>query len=192
MAAGRRIVLATTGSLGDLHPFLALALALRRLGHLPVLATHEDHRAKVEAEGLAFRPLRPSTEQIRARLGLDIADVFERMARDPDFLLRDLQMPFLSQTYEDVRAAAQGADMVVTHNIVFGAPLAARALGLPLVRVALAPIFLQSATDPSETGPAPYVFSPRSPAAVGWNRLVRALVRGRIAASLKPLRRLGR
>jgi len=191
MAVGRRIVLATTGSLGDLHPFLALALALRRLGHLPVLATHEDHRAKVEAEGLVFRPLRPSTEEIRARLGLDIADVFERMARDPDFLLRDLQMPFLSQTYEDVRAAAQGADMVVSHNIVFGAPLAARALGLPLVRVALAPIFLQSATDPSETGPAPYVFSPRSAAAVGWNRLVRALVRRRIAASLKPLRRLG-
>lgn len=192
MAAGRRIVLATTGSLGDLHPFLALALALKGLGHAPLLATHEDHRAKVEAEGLAFAPLRPSTRQIQERLGLDIADVFERMSRDPDFLLRDLQMPFLSETYEDVRAAALGADMVVAHNIVFGAAPAARALGLPLVRVALAPIFMQSATDPSETGPAPYVFTPRSAAAIGWNRFVRALVRGRIAASLKPLRDLGR
>lgn len=192
MAAGRRIVLATTGSLGDLHPFLALALALKSLGHAPVLATHEDHRAKVEAEGLVFAALRPSTQQIQARLGLDIADVFERMSRDPDFLLRDLQMPFLSETYEDVRAAALGADMVVAHNIVFGAPPAARALGLPLVRVALAPIFMQSAIDPSETGPAPYVFTPRSGTAIGWNRFVRALVRRRIAASLRPVRNLGR
>ena len=34
-----RIVLATAGSLGDLHPFIALALALRERGFQPEIAT---------------------------------------------------------------------------------------------------------------------------------------------------------
>ena len=36
-----RIVLNTFGSLGDLHPYLAVALELKRRGHHPVIATHD-------------------------------------------------------------------------------------------------------------------------------------------------------
>ena len=42
-----RIVLATIGSLGDLHPVLALALELRRRGHEPSIATSENYRDKI-------------------------------------------------------------------------------------------------------------------------------------------------
>jgi hypothetical protein len=44
------VVLAITGTLGDLHPFLALALRLRADGLSPVVAAMEDYRAVVEAE----------------------------------------------------------------------------------------------------------------------------------------------
>jgi UDP:flavonoid glycosyltransferase YjiC (YdhE family) len=57
--AGRRVVLATFGTLGDLHPMLAVALRLRAEGVTPVIATSEGHRFKVEAEGLEFAPVRP-------------------------------------------------------------------------------------------------------------------------------------
>ena len=43
----KRILLATIGSLGDLHPCLALALGLRERGHQPVIASTELYRAKV-------------------------------------------------------------------------------------------------------------------------------------------------
>ena len=52
-AAGKaKIVLATFGTHGDLHPFIALAVALKRRGVAPVIATSEMYRAKIEAEGM--------------------------------------------------------------------------------------------------------------------------------------------
>ena len=47
-----RVALTTFGSLGDLHPYLALALALKARGHEPVVATSEQYRPKAEALGL--------------------------------------------------------------------------------------------------------------------------------------------
>ncbi len=48
---GKRVVLATFGSLGDLHPFIAVAQALKQRGIQPVLATSGIYRQKAEAEG---------------------------------------------------------------------------------------------------------------------------------------------
>jgi rhamnosyltransferase subunit B len=54
-----RILIATIGSLGDLHPALALALELRRRGHRAELATSEFYREKITTLGLPFHPLPP-------------------------------------------------------------------------------------------------------------------------------------
>ncbi|MGZ5151032.1 MAG: glycosyltransferase, partial [Burkholderiales bacterium] len=56
----KRIVFATFGSLGDLHPYLAIALELRRRGHLPLIVTTDVHRAAVESEDIDFAPMRPN------------------------------------------------------------------------------------------------------------------------------------
>lgn len=45
-----RVLFATIGSLGDLHPCLAVALGLRARGHSVAIATNSVHRARVEAE----------------------------------------------------------------------------------------------------------------------------------------------
>ena len=58
----RRVVLTTFGSLGDLHPYVAIALGLQARGHEVVLATGECYRRKIEALGLGFRPLRPDSD----------------------------------------------------------------------------------------------------------------------------------
>src|SRR5262249_34135684 len=42
-----RIVLSAFGSLGDLHPYLAIALGLRDRGHEAVVATSEYYRHKI-------------------------------------------------------------------------------------------------------------------------------------------------
>ena len=54
-----RIVFTTWGSLGDLHPYMALALELRRRGHDASIATLGFYRDIVESAGLGFHPLRP-------------------------------------------------------------------------------------------------------------------------------------
>ena len=45
-------LLTTFGSLGDLHPYIAVGLGLRERGHRVSIATSEGYRAKVEGEGL--------------------------------------------------------------------------------------------------------------------------------------------
>jgi UDP:flavonoid glycosyltransferase YjiC (YdhE family) len=57
----RRIVLTTFGSLGDLHPYIAVALGLKARGHEAVIATSGYYRQKVETLGLGFRAVRPTT-----------------------------------------------------------------------------------------------------------------------------------
>jgi UDP:flavonoid glycosyltransferase YjiC (YdhE family) len=54
-----RIVLTTIGSLGDLHPKIAIALELRKRRHDVVFATHKEYQAKIEALGFEFHRIRP-------------------------------------------------------------------------------------------------------------------------------------
>lgn len=53
----KRILLTTTGSLGDLHPFIAIGLGLRARGHAVTLATSNFYKSKVEQTGLTFAPM---------------------------------------------------------------------------------------------------------------------------------------
>jgi rhamnosyltransferase subunit B len=59
-----RFLFATLGSLGDLHPYIAVARALTERGHRAVIATAEDYRADIEAAGLGFAPVRPSMAEL--------------------------------------------------------------------------------------------------------------------------------
>jgi UDP:flavonoid glycosyltransferase YjiC (YdhE family) len=58
----RRVVVTTFGSLGDLHPYLALALGLRARGHDVIVATGKCYRDKIEGLGLGFAPVRPDSD----------------------------------------------------------------------------------------------------------------------------------
>src|SRR5439155_1555510 len=84
MASGKRIVLATFGSLGDLHPILAVALGLKERGHRPLLVTQTEHKAKVDAVGVDFAPLRPALADRRwlgPRLFRVLLGLAKRMVR---------------------------------------------------------------------------------------------------------------
>jgi UDP:flavonoid glycosyltransferase YjiC (YdhE family) len=59
-----RIVLTTFGSLGDLHPYLAVGLGLLARGHEVIVATSGTYRARVEALGLGFRAVRPDAPDL--------------------------------------------------------------------------------------------------------------------------------
>src|SRR5262245_17601173 len=124
----RRIVLTTFGSLGDVHPYVAIALELQRRGHEPVIATSGRYRAKVEALGLAFRAVRPDVEDTQ----LD-AELMRRVM-DPrtgsETVIRDLVMPHVRDSYDDLAAACEGADLVVGHVLTFAAQLLSEKTGV--------------------------------------------------------------
>ena len=57
---GRRIVLTVFGSLGDLHPYVAIALGLQSRGHEVVIATTCHYQERIEARGIGFHAVRPA------------------------------------------------------------------------------------------------------------------------------------
>jgi rhamnosyltransferase subunit B len=183
----KRILLATIGSLGDLHPCLALAIGLRERGHRPIIASTELYRAKVEKLGLEFRPLRPDTRADDP----EIMRVLMDMRRGPEFLLRQLVLPALPDTYEDLLSAAAGADLMIAGEIVFAAPLVAEKLGMPWVSEILSPFSFYSAYDPPVS---PYAPSLALLHGIGWrlNRAIIELSRLAFHSWWEPVRRLRR
>ena len=145
MLTPKRIVLTAVGSLGDLHPYLALAQELGRRGHRPLIATLPNFRERVEGAGLAFHPIRaavmaaPSQELIRR--------VFNGR-KGIEYIVRGLMIPALRTAYDDTCAAARGADLLITHPLTFATRLVAETRGLPWISTQLAPTGMLSAFDP--------------------------------------------
>ena len=150
-----RIVFNTFGSLGDLHPYLALAIELRNRGHNAVIATSEVYRAKVQAEGLEFAPVRPDVGELLGQRDFIAKLWHPRLGTE--YLFRDYLLPNLQASYNDLLKAFQGADLVLTHLAAFAGPIAAERAGVPWISIVLQPITFLSALDPPVVAPAPFL-----------------------------------
>jgi rhamnosyltransferase subunit B len=140
-----KIVVTTIGSLGDLHPFVALALELKARGHHPILATCELYRRKIEALGIEFRPIRPDVAAFRDPETLNrLMDPRHGSAR----VVLHFMIPALAETYEDLTSASDGADLIITSPFTFATSLVAEKKQIPWVSTALCPVTIPSAYDP--------------------------------------------
>jgi rhamnosyltransferase subunit B len=142
-SAVARIVLASWGSYGDLFPYLAIADELRARGHTPVIASCPYYQPLVEREGFAFRPLRPDVRPDDTTLLQHVMDP----RRGSEVIIRELVVPALRDSFDDIAAAADGADLVLSHPITFAAPLVAETRGLPWLATVLAPLSFFSLHD---------------------------------------------
>jgi UDP:flavonoid glycosyltransferase YjiC (YdhE family) len=187
-----RIVLNTFGSFGDLHPFLAIAIELRCRGHMPVIATSEIYRAKVEAEGIGFAAIRPDVGML-----LNDQALLERVwhpVRGTEYLLKKVILPYVEESFEDLDSASHGADLLITHSAALAGPVVAEKLKLPWLSAVLQPMVFFSRFDPPVLGPMPWL---RHLYPLGhWPFMtVLALVRRQLRQWIKPIlglrRRLG-
>ena len=138
-----RVLITTFGTLGDVEPYLALGRGLAERGHEPTIATHEFYREMIEGEGLGFHPVRPDAHP-------EDREAFAR-AMSPRFgskyVLRELVIPHLRDSWEDTVRAARGAEIVVTHPLTFAGRIVAEEAGLPWVSTILAPLSFFSRYD---------------------------------------------
>src|ERR1700739_1924241 len=173
-ATSKRILIATLGSLGDLHPCLALGTELKRRGHQVTVASTPFYRPKVEAQGLGFRGLRPDWDPTDT----EIIRRCEDLKRGPEGLFRELVLPDLNVSYEDLLTAATDTDLMMAGEIVHGAPLVAEKLRLRWVSEILSPSSFFSARDPSILVPMPWMIHIRK---AGWRAYRAALDACRLA-----------
>jgi rhamnosyltransferase subunit B len=57
-----RIVLSNIGTFGDINPLIAIALELKRRGHVPVMAVPAVFEPKIVPLGLEFHAVRPDID----------------------------------------------------------------------------------------------------------------------------------
>jgi rhamnosyltransferase subunit B len=147
---GKRIVLSTFGSFGDVHPYMALALELQRRGHRPVVATSAMYCEKMDAAGLELHAVRPDdlpTPEEPERMAALLERVLDARTGTEE-IINTMILPHLRDAYEDLLAAARGADLLLTHPLPFVGPVVAEKLGLPWASSVLAPGSFLSAHDP--------------------------------------------
>jgi rhamnosyltransferase subunit B len=154
----KRILLATTGSLGDLHPILAIALGLKTRGHTVIIASSKVYREKVIRTGLEFAPMGPHFEARSPELIHQVMDA----RKGPEFLIREIMYPGVTAAYAEVMEALPGIDVILTHPITFAAQIAAEKSGLPWASTVTAPLSFMSKYDPPVMALAPSLARLRS------------------------------
>jgi rhamnosyltransferase subunit B len=176
-----RIVFASLGSLGDLHPLLALAEEARSRGHKVSVAASAGYRELVGSLGYEFHRLRPDLNHDTGR-----REYLSHPAKGPERFMTEELFPSARETYADLLAAAGGADALVVGELLYVAPLVAAKLRIPWANVILSPSSFLSACDPCVLAPAPWLHGLRH---LGrWpHRLIFAIGRAVTANWGKPL-----
>lgn len=133
------------GSLGDLHPMIALAIELKARGHATVVNTWQGYREKVEGLGLEFRPLRPDVNPSDRELLRKTMDA----KTGPEMVIKELIFPALGDMYEDLEAACEGADLLINGEIVYATASLVEKTGIKWISSSLAPLSMFSCEDPN-------------------------------------------
>lgn len=142
------ILLPCIGSAGDVHPMIALAMALRKRGHRATVITNQLFQELIEAQGLGF--LQAGTiEEAHAA----IADPnLWHPRKGFGVIARRALVPSIATVYRLIERHADDHTVVASSGIAFGARLAHERLGVPHATVHLQPSIIRSLVDQGMAG----------------------------------------
>ena len=144
----RNFLLPTIGSAGDVHPVIALGLALQARGHTATVLTNPLFQPFIERLGLGFLPV-GTVGEARAIM----ADPNLWHAQKGFALVAQLAMlPALRQVFHLIEKHADANTVVAASGICFGARLAQEKLGVPMASVHLQPSIIRSLEDQGMAG----------------------------------------
>ena len=182
-----KIVLSTAGSLGDLHPKIALALGLRERGHKVLVNTWVGYEEKISQLGFEFYPLRPDVDGSDRELLREIM----HPQKGPEKLIRDIVLPSLKDSYDDLSSACDGADLLVSGEVIYVAKSVVEKTGIRWVSTSLMPLTMFSSTDPNVYPQAEFLELLR-PLPAAFHRALFSVMRSTISHWFKPYREFRR
>jgi UDP:flavonoid glycosyltransferase YjiC (YdhE family) len=110
-----KAILTNFGSTGDIQPFVALALELRRHGHHPVLALSPAFAEHVRRQGLDFAPIGPDLRTVQDSINHSM--IASPSVTDSASRLLGLFGPLaeaLPRMFEELREVSRGADVLIS------------------------------------------------------------------------------
>lgn len=145
-----QIVLTALGSLGDIHPYIAIGRGLQARGHAVVIATSPCYRQKIEGLGLGYRAMRPDSAWVS---DADRMRWFMHLRWGLLRIVRDWILPALRESYEDILSASEGADLLVSHPAAYATRLVAEETGIAWASTMPVPMGFFSVYDPPVAAP---------------------------------------
>lgn len=135
-AGSRKVILITTGTKGDLNPFLALGKGLAQRGFRSVVATNIDHEPEVRRLGLEFAAISPSDHP--------------QSHRDEERFREQVKLPSrqMVQDYLASEAAAGETPLLLCRTENYASVAAARSFGFPFAIVNLQPQLVVNPWEP--------------------------------------------
>ena len=182
------VLLPTMGSAGDVHPFIALAAALKARGHRATILTNPIFQALIEAQEIGFLPVGTAEEANAA-----IANPELWHLRKGFKVIAQIVVPAIEQIYRLIDKHADSRTVVAFSSLAFGARLAQEKLGIPSASVHLQPSVIRTYVDQGMMGNVRLSASRPKWFKQGLFRIVDALILDRrLKAPLNDLRaRLG-
>lgn len=140
-----QITMLTYGSRGDVQPFLALALGLRKAGHTVRLAAPERFDNFISRHGIEFSKLTGDPEVISARLSNAGTNPLKMVRAISDYV-----NAIAPQVVRDAKAALAGADLLI-HSFLFttGGHSFAREMGIADISMQTFPMFAPTRAFPN-------------------------------------------
>lgn len=138
-----KVLLPTIGSAGDVHPFLALGIALQGRGHRATILTNPLFQELIEGQGVGFLPV-GTLDGARAAIA------------DPDLwhprkgfqvVAQRAILPAMAEVYRHIERQSDANTIVASSSIAFGARIAQERLGVPTATVHLQPSIIRSLID---------------------------------------------
>lgn len=189
-ATPRRILLVNNhASLGDLHPFMGMALALAKAGHEVVVGTSRVLMPRVIAAGLTAVEIGPSLDPSDPALMEGLVDALLDDRHGPVRLHRDYIFPAMARCIDESLSVAKKSDLLIGGVMSYFLPTVAELARVPWGRAVLSPLLFWSGYDPPLLPGLPLRALGLTPR--GYARLYRALfaVLGRAAGPLYRARR---
>jgi rhamnosyltransferase subunit B len=146
-----RILLTTFGSLGDLHPFIGIGLALQKAGHTVRIGTNHKHVSRVQQAGLEAHPIGVPLDPEDPEL----VRVVLNSRTGSQTLHKKYIFPYIGQSIQDSLPLAKESDLILTGTIGYFVPTVAELAKIPWGSVVLSPVLFWSAIDPPEIDAIP-------------------------------------
>jgi rhamnosyltransferase subunit B len=143
-----KLLLPTIGSAGDVHPVIALGLALRRRGHRATVITNPLFQELIEQQGLGFLPVGTLDD---ARATIADPDLWHPR-KGFEVVARRAILPAMPEVFRYIEQHADASTIVVSSGIAFGARIAQERLGVATATVHLQPGIIRSLVDQGMAG----------------------------------------
>jgi rhamnosyltransferase subunit B len=135
------------GSAGDVHPFIALGVALEARGHRATILTNPIFQALIEAQGIGFLPVGTAAEANAA-----IANPEVWHLRKGFKVIAQVIVPAIAEIYRLIEKHADANTVVAFSSLAFGARVAQEKLGIPSASVHLQPSVIRTLADQGMMG----------------------------------------